>query len=83
MKKDSQKTSSQTVKKIIIRRKANLQISGDENVKGKSPKEVQEYLTAQMKEALDYFEPQATKQYNLDCLFADRPRLYYLVISFF
>ena len=43
-----------------------LQIANDDEVKGKSPKEVQAYLTSQMKEALDYFEPQATKQYNLD-----------------
>ena len=42
------------------------QITEDPEVKGKSPKEVQKFLTGQMKEALDYFEPQATKQYNLD-----------------
>ena len=55
-----------TTQEQAIGQQLLLQISGDENVKGKSPKEVQEYLTAQMKEALDYFEPQATKQYNLD-----------------
>ena len=38
----------------------------DPAIAGKSPAEVQTYLDAQMKEALDYYEPQATKQYNLD-----------------
>ncbi|MDP2454860.1 MULTISPECIES: S8 family serine peptidase [unclassified Kaistella] len=42
------------------------QISRDPSVNGKSPAEVQKFLEAQMKEALDYYEPQATKQYNLD-----------------
>lgn len=42
------------------------QISRDPSVTGKSPAEVQKFLEAQMKEALDYYEPQATKQYNLD-----------------
>lgn len=42
------------------------QISRDPSIIGKSPAEVQKLLEAQMKEALDYYEPQATKQYNLD-----------------
>ena len=42
------------------------QIAQDPSVKGKSPAEVQKFLDAQMKEALDYYGPQATKQYNLD-----------------
>ncbi|MDQ0476409.1 S8 family serine peptidase [Chryseobacterium sp. MDT2-18] len=42
------------------------QVSRDPSVTGKSPAEVQKFLTAQMKEALDYYEPQALKQYNLD-----------------
>lgn len=42
------------------------QVSRDPSVAGKSPAEVQKFLTAQMKEALDYYEPQALKQYNLD-----------------
>ena len=42
------------------------QIAQDPAVKGKTPAEVQKYLDAQMKEALDYYGPQATKQYNLD-----------------
>jgi subtilisin family serine protease len=42
------------------------QVSQDPMVKGKSPAEVQKFLEAQMKEAVDYFEVQATKQYNLD-----------------
>lgn len=42
------------------------QIANDDQVKGKSAKEVQEFLTSQMKEALDYFKPQATQQYNLE-----------------
>ncbi|SFH94521.1 S8 family serine peptidase [Halpernia frigidisoli] len=41
------------------------QILNDPSVAGKSSQEVQTYLQAQMKEALDYYEPQATKQYNL------------------
>ena len=42
------------------------QISRDPAIAGKSPAEVQTFLSAQMKEALDYYEPQAMKQYNLD-----------------
>ncbi len=42
------------------------QISRDPSVADKGPAEVQTFLEAQMKEALDYYEPQATKQYNLD-----------------
>lgn len=42
------------------------QVSQDPAVKGKSPAEVQKFLEGQMKEAVDYFEVQATKQYNLD-----------------
>ena len=42
------------------------QISRDPSMAGKSPAEVQKALEGQMKEALDYYEPQATKQYNLD-----------------
>ncbi len=42
------------------------QLVKDPAVAGKSPEEVKTYMSGQMKEALDYFEPQATKQYNLD-----------------
>ncbi|MGZ5197249.1 MAG: S8 family serine peptidase [Kaistella sp.] len=42
------------------------QIAQDPSVKGKSPADVQKFLEAQMKEALDYYTPQATQQYNLD-----------------
>lgn len=42
------------------------QLVNDPSVKGKAPAEVQKFLEAQMKEALDYYGPQATKQYNLD-----------------
>ncbi len=42
------------------------QLSNDPAVAGKSGEEVGKYMTTQMKEALDYFGPQATKQYNLD-----------------
>lgn len=41
-------------------------LATDPSVKGKSPKEVQKFLEDQMKEAIDYFGPQANKQYNLD-----------------
>lgn len=41
-------------------------IAKDPKVEGKSPKVVEEFLTKEMKDALDYFEPQVTKQYNLD-----------------
>lgn len=41
-------------------------ISKDPEISGKSSKEVEKYLTDQMKEALDYYEPQATKQYDLN-----------------
>lgn len=42
------------------------QVSADPAVKGKSPEEVQKFLEKEMKSALDYYEPKATKQYNLD-----------------
>lgn len=42
------------------------QLTGDPAVAGKSPTEVQTYLSKQIKDALDYFEPQAAQQYNLD-----------------
>ncbi len=42
------------------------QLLNDPAVAGKSSEEVGTYLGDQMKEALDYFAPQATKQYNLD-----------------
>ena len=42
------------------------QISRDPSITGKAPAEVKKFLEAQMKEALDYYEPQALKQYNLD-----------------
>lgn len=42
------------------------QISGDPSMNGKSPEEVQKFLEKEIKGALDYFEPQATKQYNLE-----------------
>ncbi|KEY20018.1 S8 family serine peptidase [Kaistella antarctica] len=42
------------------------QISRDPSITGKGPAEVKKFLEAQMKEALDYYEPQALKQYNLD-----------------
>ncbi len=42
------------------------QMSGDPQIAGKSAAEVETYLQAQMKEALDYFTPQAEKGYNLD-----------------
>ncbi|MCC2590754.1 S8 family serine peptidase [Chryseobacterium sp. MFBS3-17] len=38
----------------------------DPELTGKTPAEVQAGLQGQMKEALDYFESQATKHYNLD-----------------
>lgn len=43
-----------------------MQLAADPKVAGKSPVEVEKFMKDQMKEALDYFEPQATKQYNLD-----------------
>lgn len=43
-----------------------MQLASDPAVKGKPAAEVESYLKGQMKEALDYFGPQATKQYNLD-----------------
>ena len=42
------------------------QVSNDPQVVGKSAAEVQTYMDAQMKDALDYFTPQAEKGYNLD-----------------
>lgn len=42
------------------------QVSRDPSITGKSPAEVQKFLEAQMKEALDYYEPQALKQYHLE-----------------
>ncbi len=42
------------------------QLSANPEISGKTSTEVEKFLTAQMKEAIDYFEPQATKSYNLD-----------------
>jgi cell wall-associated protease len=42
------------------------QVSNDPQVAGKSATEVEKYLKDQMKEALDYFTPQAEKGFNLD-----------------
>ena len=42
------------------------QVARDPQIAGKTPAEVQTFITSQMKEALDYYGPQATKQYNLD-----------------
>lgn len=42
------------------------QVSNDPQVAGKPAAEVETYLKAQMKEALDYFTPQAEKGFNLD-----------------
>lgn len=42
------------------------QMSNDPQIAGKSATEVEAYLKGQMKEALDYFTPQAEKGYNLD-----------------
>ncbi len=41
-------------------------LATDPSVKGKSPEEVKKFLEDQMKEAIDYYGPQANKQYNLD-----------------
>lgn len=42
------------------------QVANDPQVAGKSATEVETYMKGQMKEALDYFTPQAEKGYNLD-----------------
>ncbi|GGG54917.1 S8 family serine peptidase [Epilithonimonas arachidiradicis] len=42
------------------------QMSNDPQIAGKPAAEVETYLKGQMKEALDYFTPQAEKGYNLD-----------------
>lgn len=42
------------------------QMAGSPEIAGKSPAEVEKYMTKEMKEAIDYYEPQATKSYNLD-----------------
>ena len=42
------------------------QVSNDPQVAGKPAAEVEKYLKNQMKEALDYFTPQAEKGFNLD-----------------
>ena len=41
-------------------------LAKDPDMATKSPKEVGEFMDAQMKEALDYYGPQATQQYNLE-----------------
>lgn len=41
-------------------------VANDPQVAGKSAAEVETYMKGQMKEALDYFTPQAEKGYNLD-----------------
>lgn len=42
------------------------QLTSDPAVTGKPSSEVGSYMSGQLKEALDYYGPQATKQYNLD-----------------
>lgn len=42
------------------------QLATDPMATGKTPAEVKKYFDAQMKEALDYYTPQATKQYDLN-----------------
>lgn len=42
------------------------QLANDPMAQGKSPAEVKAYFEGQMKEALDYYTPQATKQYDLN-----------------
>ena len=42
------------------------QVANDPTMVGKSQAEVEEFLNKEIKGALEYFEPQATKQYNLD-----------------
>ena len=42
------------------------QVANDPQATGKSGAEVEKYMKAQMKEAIDYFKPQAEKGYNLD-----------------
>ena len=41
-------------------------VAQDPAVQGKTPAEVQAFLEKEIKEALEYFEPQATKQYDLN-----------------
>jgi hypothetical protein len=41
-------------------------VAQDPAVQGKTPAEVQTFLEKEIKEALEYFEPQATKQYDLN-----------------
>lgn len=42
------------------------QVASDPQARGKSADEVGKYMKDQMKEAIDYFKPQAEKGYNLD-----------------
>lgn len=42
------------------------QVANDPEAIGKTPAEVQALLEKEINEAIEYFEPQATKQYNLD-----------------
>ena len=42
------------------------QLGQDPEIAGKSPAEVEKFISAQMKEAVEHFEVQATKHYNLD-----------------
>ncbi|KFC19784.1 S8 family serine peptidase [Chryseobacterium sp. FH1] len=42
------------------------QAVNDPEITGKPAPEVEKYMTAQMKEGLDHFKPQAEKSYNLD-----------------
>lgn len=41
------------------------QVAQDPKAQGKTPKEFEQYMNDQIKEALDYFGKQASKQYNL------------------
>lgn len=68
--KNLTKENLESIKPTTQEEARNLAILGqvvnDPTMVGKTPAEVQEFLSKEIKSALDYYEPQATKQYNLD-----------------
>lgn len=55
-----------TTQQEIMSQQIMLQASNSPELNGKSGAALEKALNDQMKEALDYFQPQAEKQYNLD-----------------
>lgn len=64
--KENLATIKPTTQQEAMAMQVLAQVANDPQATGKSGAEVEKYMKAQMKEAIDYFKPQAEKGYNLD-----------------